>query len=57
MKVCEVEENKIEIYLNPKEIYDIFGGYEYINYKTAESKGKIHKLLAATIPKRLLPLD
>lgn len=57
MRVCEVEDNKIEIYLSPKEIYDIFGGYEYINYKTAESKGKIHKLLAAAIPEKLLPLD
>lgn len=57
MKVKIVDENKIVIYLNSQEIFDIFGGYKFIDYDTAHCRTKIHGLLAAAIPSELLPFD
>ena len=57
MKVNTVDENRIVIHLNNQEIYDIFGGYEFIDYDAADCRTKIHGLLAAAIPSAIMPFD
>ena len=57
MRVNTVDENRIEILLDNDEVNSIFGGYGLIDYDTPDCRIKIHKLLAAVMPKALLPLD
>lgn len=57
MQVKKIGENRVDIYLNREEIYDIFGGYEFIDYDEKDCRTKIHGLLAAAIPSVFLPID
>lgn len=57
MRIKTVSSDRIDIYLSNDEIEDIFGGYELIDYDTPECRIRIHSLLAAAMPGRILPLD
>ncbi|MBO4432170.1 MAG: hypothetical protein J5852_01425, partial [Clostridia bacterium] len=56
MRVSTVSENRIDIHLSSNELYDIFGGYEYINYGEKDCRAKIHRLICALVPE-IFPLD
>ena len=57
MDIMNVNDKRIDIYLTGIEVEEIFGGYESIDYDVPECRVKIHSLIAAAIPKSLLPLD
>jgi hypothetical protein len=57
MDIMNVNNKRVDIYLNGVEVEEIFGGYEFIDYDIPECRIKIHSLIAAAMPKSLLPLD
>lgn len=57
MRINNINESIIELYLSDDEIENIFGGYEFIDYDTPENRIKIHSLLTSAAPKAMLPID
>ena len=57
MRVSTVNENRIDIHLSADELYDIFGGYDNIDYKKTDCRAKINCLISALVPDMFFPLD
>ncbi|MBO4433437.1 MAG: hypothetical protein J5852_07900 [Clostridia bacterium] len=57
MDILTISDRRVDIYLSGMEVDKIFGGYGLIDYDIPECRIKIHSLIAAAIPKSLLPLD
>ena len=57
MRINNISDSVIELYLSNDEIENIFGGYEFIDYDVPESRIKIHSLLLSAEPKTLSRID